>query len=164
MTEPNEDVGPVDPPVAHMPIQEFVDLGGVLEVNRLLLHPRGMALEWDPGDYDQAQAILDQVEAWFTGEGYGDEERSEIMAGVEPLVRDLCRPKGEPYLSGVWDDRADPLGTRYCLGPELAADAVERAGRFDATMKDRARYVELGYPQGVQPVDRLGEGWSPADA
>jgi len=155
----DSDIGPVDPPVPYLSITEFADLGGILEVNRRLLHPRGLALEWDPGDdYDQAQTILDRI-AVAIEDKCGIDGAQDALAAIEPILRDLCKPAGEAYLSGVWDDRSDPLGTRYALAPESVELAGERAARFAAMglARGKARFDALGYPMGVQPLSQLGD-------
>lgn len=94
--------------IKHIDIEEFADLGFMQEVNRLVLHPAGLALErsspWTEKD----------IEGWVAEV---NADRPESIGQIDPVAYIWAFVKANGmdkwHLSGVWDYRDDPEGVVY---------------------------------------------------
>jgi hypothetical protein len=121
--------------IRRIDIREFRELGWVHEINRLLLHPAGLALE---------------VETISCAACNGNGKRGDKHERCE-----TCGATGQvEILGGVWDYRDDPEGMLF--GDDLLS--AEKAKRIATLLEERraARIERCGYF--VQPVD---EGTTP---
>lgn len=102
--------------IKRIDIEEFRKLGYLHEVNRLWLHPRGLALEMTTGY--QEKDVRKIVEELHLG------PREE--QGARALIKHLGLDR--PHLGGVWDYRDDPEG--MCFGEIDLEKMVEPEKEF----------------------------------
>lgn len=140
--------------IKRIDIAEFRHKGYLHEINRLLLHPLGLAMEItlvkEPTvrvDFklEDVGALLDTIKAIREHGVVSDE-----MAALEKrLLEAPVLHRGTELLGGVWDSRDDPKGFEY--GDDLL-DWQKAAFVADLMFKRRkARQQLLGYV--VQPVE-----------
>lgn len=123
--------------IDYMPIEDFRDAGYLHEVNRVLLHPLGLALEvWDGLTREDVEGMLEAA-----GVRFGADAVDCVMTFVR--VAGLDRE----HLSGVWDYRDDPEGIRFGEVDEAKAALV--ADEFHR--RAPARQEALGYV--IQPAE-----------
>ncbi len=135
---------PESPPVKRMDIAEFRRDGYLQELNRLFLHPLGLALEVVVEDCD-------------CGEGHVEKGPAGAIYSA-PCGR--CGGSGKrEWLGGVWDYRDDPEGILFGEG----MIETEKIATVEAQL-DRhrpSRELLLGEGRFVQTADDLiGEGGS----
>ncbi len=125
-------------------IEEFRASGLLHEVNRLILHPLGLALvvETGPGAVTMTEGEVEHLRSIADRPALDSETRSFLR---DLAVRALT---SEERLGGVWDNREDPEGIEY--GANLLSE--ERARSVAETWDRRrpARVAALGYM--VQPL------------
>ncbi len=108
-----------EPDIKRLPISEFRERGYLHEVNRLLLHPLGLALEVRTVSEPMRQVWLSEYQAQaLEGSVQGLIDRMGYTEGTAVLIVDALRraPRYEPgdeALSGIWDCRDDPEGVVY---------------------------------------------------
>jgi hypothetical protein len=129
--------------IRRMDIAEFRELGYLQEVNRLVLHPCGLALEVvPPWELDDLQQVLRDAGVNLTAE----QDRGIFDAlGL-----------GEARFGGVWDYRSDPEGMVFGDRPETekVANVTRERDRHGGT-----RIALMGSI--IQPLDyprRTGGG------
>jgi hypothetical protein len=113
-------------PIKHMPIAEFRSDGYLQELNRLLLHPLGLALEVTVMDAETDDArLIEQIAPIIA-------EQLVQLNPPDELVREAARavvaklwPRGSEHISGVWDYRDDPEGMVYGAG-EIDVNKADR--------------------------------------
>jgi hypothetical protein len=141
---------------------EASDIGVVQEVNRQLLHARGLALQVDY--LDEGSTVEGE---WLKDIG---PVLSKHVAGlsdedVAAIVEDIRQ--AAPLGIQIWDDRDDPEGIFFALGDSEAAtpaDRVEEASRkavsFDDLLRKRdERQGKYGFDSPAQPIWTMG--WDP---
>lgn len=135
-------------PIKHISIQDFSDQGYMAMVNRIALHPLGLALERSTGfTYEQVKKLVNEI----LGAGDSEDACEAIWEFVKYMKMD------QTFLSGVWDYRDDPEGMTY--GPGMIDYNKEMRIEREWTLKEDARKALLGGNiQGSNPVD----GWYPA--
>lgn len=119
----------------YMPIQEFIDRGYLHEINRLLLHPLGLALSLEPhGESATAQIWdnRDDPEGWELGEDLLSAEKAEHVADEMFDRRGARRDRLGFVVQPVQTERPT-LTTSYVNPAErtpqnLAATLCERCG------------------------------------
>lgn len=135
----------MDMPIKRMGAREFRDLGLLQEVNRLFLHPRGLALEVETDD-DRC------------GHVFGD--RQTCLSPRSSMRHDVDSKNGEIRLaahefvplerySSVWDSRDDPEGIMYDLSEPLD---TAKAARVALMLDDKARARLEGLGWVYQPL------------
>jgi hypothetical protein len=138
--------------VKRLTTEEARDLGVVLEVNRQLLHPRGLALEVlvtrSATDEEatvtlslETIARLRELLSW--GQATGLSWPEETVARIDD---ELATATASPAILRVQDHRGDPEGVYFDPHPDDAA----KAERFDALRLGASRVEALGYD--VQPI------------
>lgn len=145
--------------IKRMPIKEFRGAGYLHEVNRLVLHPLGLAMEVQVVKEDTIRLDLRAADVKLFEEisrAVGDAVAEKLSTKqLEQLAALLARIEnapgfeaGDEILGGVWDYREDPEGIDY--GDDLLSQpkAAFVAGQMFARRK--ARSEALGYV--VQPV------------
>lgn len=121
--------------IRRLPIREFRARGYLHEVNRLVLHPLGLALEVtkvkEPGvvmtlkeeEFEGAKrGIVAGLEVLLDGTP-GKLELQKLLGTLEQYARHV--EAGDEWLGGVWDDQDDPEGIRYA-DDTLSAEKAER--------------------------------------
>lgn len=88
----------------------------------------------------------------FRDEGYLQEINRRLLHPLGLALEVTHHADGSVSLSGVWDDRDDPEGTRY-EGADLAPKAANVSRLW--IEREAARRAALGYM--VQPADDRGE-------
>lgn len=148
---PKPQAGPVET-IRYLPIETFAEDGYLHEINRRLLHPLGLALEWR-GGYDRTavvRMITNLIES-----GQSEAGRKAWMAGhlsdVQEVVWEVIQllRLDRTHLSGVWDYRDDPEGMSYgddTLSPDKARNVDRLWGE-----RLQARLGSLGYM--IQPIE-----------
>lgn len=132
-----------DEGIKRIPIQEFADEGYLQEVNRVYLHPMGLALEWHPKGFDR-----DSLGDWFTERGvqFGTDALDNVWTFIRLMGLD------EPRLGGVWDYRDDPEGIMFGWGDitdEMRSKADKVAAQWNRMKETRTE--KLGFM--VQPLN-----------
>lgn len=136
----------------HLSATEARELGVLLEVNRRLLHPRGLALEVMTAEGDEKIARLggDTAErlrlTWAQASGLDWPE--ETVAAID---RELASVESSPATIRVQDYRSDPEGMAFA---EIDALDLEHAEAFEKLLNTRRaerRRSQLGYV--VQPLE-----------
>lgn len=145
--------------VQYMDLDEFREFGYLQEINRRLLHPLGIALEWR--DYSEEEWRKDLKEAFVKAEDEedGEPDLSDFVTAVIALLY-KARLVG-PQLSGVWDYRDDPegmaFGGKYIEGEEFKQKAVNFVGMW--RQRKRPRVEALRYmvqPSGLTEEQEIG--------
>jgi hypothetical protein len=142
---------PAEPEPDTLTVDELRELGVLQEVNRRLLHPRGMALQAIVSDEPLTRVYMtDNTLAslrWLI-------DRAETIELVEPDWAEGARgslegERASGFLDGVRYARDDPEGVVY---PETDGADVARARAFDRFLLARvnSRSQVLGYV--VQPM------------
>lgn len=90
--------------IKHIDIDEFRALGFLQEVNRLVLHPAGLAMEITEPGWTKKE-FAEHLRA--NGYQYGPDAIDNAWAAVVLLGLD------KTHISGVWDYREDPEGMVY---------------------------------------------------
>lgn len=121
--------------IKRLPIREFRARGYLHEVNRLVLHPLGLALEVarakEPGvrvlfkeaDFEESKAALRSALVALPD---GDPARASLQKLLGSFDHHAERLEaGQEWFGGVWDDRDDPEGIRYA-DDTLSAEKAER--------------------------------------
>lgn len=137
--------------IEYLPISEFRERGYLHEVNRLLLHPLGLALEvkrvLTPGRVvtltDESCAKLKElIDAGVEYDLLDDAGRAVLMDELDRAPR---YEQGAELLGRVWDCRADPTGVVFgedLLDPEKAAGVcTELLERRDERKKRTGGWV-----------------------
>jgi hypothetical protein len=136
--------------ITRMGIAEFREAGYVQEINRLLLHPLGLALEVQVYDDHEYELRLndEEVEQLAHYSQLGG-PLGAFMATLHGAV--VAHEADEERLGGVWDYREDPEGIRF--GGDYLAAMSERAETVarEWIKRKQAREEALGYV--VQPVE-----------
>lgn len=138
----------------HLSATEARELGVLLEVNRRLLHPRGLALEVMTAEGDEKIARLggDTAErlrellAWAQESGL--DWPKETVAAID---RELASVESSPATIRVQDYRSDPEGMYF---GEIEPADLEHAKAFEKLLDARRaekRRAQLGYV--VQPLE-----------
>jgi hypothetical protein len=136
-----------------MPATEAQDLGVVLEVNRQLLHPRGLALA--------VAKTTEPVHSVTLRDEDVETIRALIHAAPDAIALarlDALRARldegerydaGEKWLSGIVDHRDDPEGVYF---GDFDGGDIEKAGRFYRLLQEREaeRERRLGFV--VEPL------------
>jgi hypothetical protein len=125
------DETPAPRTIKHMPISEFRSDGYLQELNRLFLHPLGLALEVTVMDAETDDArLIEQIAPIIAG--LLDDAKAD--ADPEHAAREIARaivadfwPRGSEHISGVWDYRDDPEGMVYGAG-EIDVNKADRIG------------------------------------
>lgn len=145
--------------IKRIEIKEFREHGYLHEVNRLVLHPLGLAMEIsvfkEPTvrlDLREDDVKLFEELADALGDALHDkltqEQRDSLAALMVRLDQSPVFEVGDEILGGVWDDREDPEGTSY--GEDLlSADKAVRVCT-ELLAKREKRMEILGYI--TQPV------------
>lgn len=128
----------------YLDIAEFRESGLLHEVNRLILHPLGLALsvKTGPGAVRMTKEEIEHLRLIA--------ELPALDSEAKSFLRDLAiraLTSGE-RLAGIWDNREDPEGIEYgedLLSEERVRSVVELWDR-----RQPARVAGLGYM--VQPV------------
>lgn len=144
------------PDIPRMPIAEFRETGYLHEINRLLLHPLGLAMEVNlaagrvrhvhlPEDVCEELELVCRES--LAGKGALKVENATTL--LDALSRAQRLEPGEETLGGVWDCRSDAGGVDY--GEDLL-DAG-KAERIAAEIFSRRGFRRdmLGYV--IQPVE-----------
>jgi hypothetical protein len=136
--------------VKRIDVREFREFGYLQEVNRLMLHPLGLALEVvveSCPNCDEGVVSATGTERGPEGEPIPvpEEERCPTCGGAGDLVR----------LGGVWDYRDDPEGIVYAGDLTPDQEKIDRvAAELDRHRPARERL--LGEGRFIQtPSDRL---------
>lgn len=128
----------------YLDIKTFRERGYLHEVNRLLLHPLGLALsvEIGPGTVRLTEQETERLQAVADQPGLDD--------GTRSFLRDLAirALTAEESLAGVWDQRGDPGGIEY--GWDLLSEAKARHVAEEWDRRQPARVNGLGFM--VQPL------------
>lgn len=138
----------------HLSTSDARQLGVVLEVNRRLLHPRGLALEIMVGDGDErivrtagdTPERLRELLEWAQANGLDWPE--ETAAAID---RELASAESAPATIRVQDHRRDPEGVYF---GEIEPEDIDHAKAFEALLDERRaerRRSQLGYV--VQPLE-----------
>lgn len=129
---------------AYIPIEELREGGYVQEANRQFFHPLGLALEVREGF--TKESILE----FLTQHGirFGDDAIDCVWTFVHTIGMDKW------HLSGVWDDRDDPEGIVYAIGPN-GINPIDRDKALkvvgEMTAKAKVRNERFGWM--IQPMD-----------
>ena len=146
-------------------IQEFRELGLLLEVNRLILHPLGLAMEAvvvskHPEEPIYSIALGDvEITQWRSLIEWARENAPGWGQQCDSVEQRLAEAQenAEPALMRVRDHREDPEG---CYFGDLDAVDLGRVswGRDLLEARSPARLAALGYI--VQPLTISGMGYS----
>lgn len=129
--------------VKHLSINEFRARGYLHEVNRLLLHPLGLALEVtrakEPGvrvsfkeaDFEESKLALKGALEILLDGNPDKASLQKLLGSLDHHAEHL--EAGQEWLGGVWDSQDDPEGTVY--GDDLLS--VEKAERVCAELLGR---------------------------
>lgn len=128
-----------------LPIETFVDEGYLQEVNRLLLHPLGLALE-----VSKVASEADEIKRVQLGLEQLVEDGASAKEMAEALIDDL-RPM-VLHLSGIWDCRDDLEGIYFSDGVMSATKAIRIEGMLERALERRRQ--SLGYD--IQPIVPTG--------
>lgn len=125
--------------IKHMPIGEFRSEGYLQELNRLFLHPLGLALEVTvmDGESDDAK-LIERLAPLIDANLRSLWGKPELVAALqeksEEIARECARaivaalwPRGSEHISGVWDYRDDPEGMVFGAG-EIDVNKADRIG------------------------------------
>lgn len=146
--------------VTKLPITTFVTDGYLQEVNRLLLHPLGLAIEatsaeepvtWLSLDDRSVKALNDLVSFAMQGGRYLSTTDLERLS---KRIKEADRhDTGDMWLSGVWDYRADPEGIIF--GGDYKAKLAVKAAKVgdEWAAREAARVAILG-----EMVQSVGDG------
>lgn len=144
------------PPVELLPIQEFSDAGYLHEVNRRVLHPLGLALEWREGW--TREDVVEYLKVSIETGGMPAAEQTRLaghLSDTYQVIWEFLQGIGldQPHLSGVWDCRDDPEGVYYA-DKLLSSEKAQRVAR-EEKQRINPRMDALGY--WVQPVEGVIE-------
>lgn len=140
--------------IKHMPVAEFRRDGYLQELNRLLLHPLGLALEVTvmDGATDDTRLMerIAPIIAGLLDDAKADPDPDNAAREIARAIVTDFWPRGSEHISGVWDYRDDPEGMVYGAG-EIDVNKADRIGVLLAH-KLAERQGLLGF--GVQgPLD-----------
>lgn len=141
--------------INYMDPNEFRDGGYLHEVNRLVLHPLGLALSVEAA-LEAGVEIRMQADDFETlkGELEGDltlDRAKEIIAGLVANA-EAIKPHQAVGLGGIWDCRDDAEGIAF--GDSLRSAEKARAIAELWLQRCAPRTCQRGYM--VQPVDASG--------
>lgn len=145
--------------IKYMKITEFRESGYLHEVNRLLLHPLGLAMSIQLVKEDgrvirvresDVRSMVDALTIVSEAIAVTDSENSVRLKGIVELIQGAQRvQEGDEWFGDVWDYRDDPEG--MCYGDDLLN--AEKARGVAAMMFARRgeRIKRLGYV--IQPIE-----------
>lgn len=140
--------------VKYLPVEEFQNLGYVQEVNRLFLHPRGLALAVaSPWTREAVQKELAEK-----GIQFGDDAIDCIMTFIS------ATGMTGKTLAGVWDYREDPEGIVFADGLLDDQDSLDKAERVQAEFNVHAEARVALYGSPFQPVGSTPRTETPVSA
>lgn len=139
--------------ITYMEIDEFREQGYLQEVNRLVLHPAGLALEvtspWTRKD----------IEDWVAET---NADHIESVGNIDPVAYlwsfIQAARMDKWHLSGVWDYRDDPEGMVYAK--DQMSEEKRESVRAEWAKHKQAREEMLGGPDGADwpgRVQHVGE-------
>ena len=120
----------------YLSVAAFANEGYLQELNRVFLHPLGLALSWHPEGhtYESFKKAMEEA-----GYQYGEDAMQNAWAGACLMGAD------KPRLGAIWDGRDDPEG--WIFGWD----------DIDDTMKDKADNVSREWEaRKEERVKRLG--------
>lgn len=144
--------------IKRMAIKDFRNEGYLHEVNRLVLHPLGLAMEVNLADETGVSVSMNLAD--FVEAKMALRAAIAVMLDGAPAKARLQRllglfeqhpthyEAGDESLGGVWDDRDDPEGISY--GDDLLSP--EKAARIAALMLERRKGRAGALKYVVQPV------------
>lgn len=144
-----------DTAIKKMPVSAFRSVGYLHEVNRLLLHPLGLAMEINLATEpmrvvrlkERGCVVLEQLcRESLAGQGpfRGDDAADLLDAlGAERMEA------GDETLGGIWDYSDDPEGMTY--GEDLLSPLKAVRVAQELLQRRKLRMELLGYV--IQPVD-----------
>jgi hypothetical protein len=158
-----DDVRHLDDDVKYLDAAEFRKRGYLHEVNRLVLHPLGLALSVervkDPGriirlkeaDAKEAIAMLDEA-IKLLSDGHGPESIPPPLEALTKLRNGIMKAQrvkeGDEWFGHIWDRQDDPEGLYYAGDLLSAEKAIAVCGEL--LTRRTTRIEALGYV--IQPI------------
>lgn len=142
---------PFNPDIKRIDIREFREVGFLQELNRLMLHPLGLALEVIEEDCEQCEGDGSYSKMADCTTGGKDCACNGPRVLVDPC--DGCGGKGHlDRLGGIWDYRDDPEGILFGGDQIDREKAIRVEEELDRHRGPRATYCGPGCF--IQPLPR----------